>query len=230
LFVADVDPTSSWLLYAGRTAYAAEVAEIIWRRDESVAAVVDNVEAGEPFESRIAQVVSPGDLGDALVALPVAIPLLTPGYRFAVEAEARRKGCTSFPVLLDPTAVIASTAACGEGSVVNAAAVIGANADVGRFVHVNRTASIAHDCAIGVYTSVGPGAVLAGSVVVERGAFLGAGVVCAPEVTIGANAIVGAGAVVVRDVPAGAVAVGNPARVTREGVAGYRDVGVSSTP
>lgn len=48
--------------------------------------------------------------------------------------------------------------------------------------------------------------------------WLGGGVVVCPGVTIGDNAVIGAGAVVTRDVPANVVAVGNPARVVREGI------------
>ncbi len=36
--------------------------------------------------------------------------------------------------------------------------------------------------------------------------------------TIGENTVVGAGAVVTKDLPANVVAVGNPARVIREGI------------
>ncbi len=53
---------------------------------------------------------------------------------------------------------------------------------------------------------------------------MGAGAVLAPHVRVGRNAVIGAGAVATRDVEAGTVVVGNPARVVRTGVAGYRDV------
>lgn len=48
--------------------------------------------------------------------------------------------------------------------------------------------------------------------------WLGGGVVVCPGVTIGENSVIGAGSVVTRDIPADVVAVGNPARVVREGI------------
>src|SRR5215470_6666777 len=190
-----------WLLYACRSAYAAEVAEIIWRTGGDVAALVDNLPDG-PQPSPIARVLAPADLADEECALPAAIPLITPGHRVAVAAEARAAGVRWFPPLVDPTAVIARTAAIAEGAIVNALAVIGARSRVGAFVHVNRSASIGHDADLGDFVTVGPGAVLAGHVTVESGAFVGAGAVVGPKVRIGARSTVGAGAVVMRDVPA----------------------------
>jgi sugar O-acyltransferase (sialic acid O-acetyltransferase NeuD family) len=223
---------SDWILYACRTPYAVEVAESIWRRGEEVVASVDNIadvpeSAGDnPAEEIGAPIVRPEELTPEQRQLPTAIPLITPGHRFAVEAEARALGLESFPALLDPTAVIARTATIGRGAIVNAATVIAAATAIGRFAHVNRSASIGHHNEIEAFATVGPGCVLAGHVRVGRGAFLGAGVVCTPKVRIGGNAVVGAGAVVVRDVPAGAVAVGNPAKVIREGKTGYGGVAV----
>jgi sugar O-acyltransferase (sialic acid O-acetyltransferase NeuD family) len=218
-----------WVIYACRTPYALEVAEVIWRRGEEVAALVDNLgddgerpEAGrEAAEAIGAPVLRPGELSPLQRELATAIPLITPGHRFAVRTEARALGIADFPPLLDPTAVIARTASVAEGAVVNAAAVVAAATEVGRFAHLNRGASVGHHNRIGDFATLGPGCVLAGHVRVGRGAFLGAGAVCAPEVEIGANAVVGAGAVVLADVPPGAVAVGNPARVVREGEPGY---------
>ena len=47
--------------------------------------------------------------------------------------------------------------------------------------------------------------------------WIGGGAIVLAGVTIGDNAVIGAGSVVTRDVPANAVAVGNPARVIRQG-------------
>lgn len=224
----------SWVIYACGTPYAVEVAEMIWRRGDEVALLVDNLPTGDrPEEDRQASsaiigppVIRPGELDPMQHGLAAVVPLITPGHRFTVETEARALGLTSFPPLVDPTSVVARTATLDEGSVVNAAAVIAAATEVGRFVHVNRSASIGHHNVIEDYATLGPGCLLAGHVSVGCGAFVGAGAVCAPNVSIGPNAIVGAGAVVVRDVPAGSVAVGNPAKVVRESGAGYGDVSV----
>jgi sugar O-acyltransferase (sialic acid O-acetyltransferase NeuD family) len=222
-----------WIIYACRTSFAIEVAEVVWRRGEEVALLVDNLDRGAapdgavepPGEEIGAPVLPPSELSRDHLAMDAVVPLITPGHRFAVEAQARELGLASFPALVDPTAVLARSAEVGEGAVINAAAVVAAATGLGRFVHVNRSASVGHHITVEDYATLGPGCLLAGGVRIGRGAFVGAGAVCAPEVTVGANATVGAGGVVVRDVPPGAVVVGNPARVVREG-GGYGGVAV----
>jgi sugar O-acyltransferase (sialic acid O-acetyltransferase NeuD family) len=235
-----------WIIFACRTPYALEVAETIWRRGDEVAALVDNLPPDEfrgsfvlhsrTKEPRIeregeadaigAPILTPAELSPEHLGLPVAIPLITPGHRCTVEAEAHSLGFDSFPALLDPTAVVARTARVGEGSIVNAGAVVAGGTALGRSVHVNRSASIGHHNRIEDYATLGPGCVLAGHVTIGRGAFLGAGAVCAPRITVGPNAVVGAGAVVVRDVPAGKVVVGNPAKEIAGKAGGYGGVTV----
>jgi sugar O-acyltransferase (sialic acid O-acetyltransferase NeuD family) len=203
-----------WVVFACRTTFTAEVVEIVERRGESIALLVDNL-AAEP--------VPPLDG-------PVVVPLTTPGYRYTAVREARGHGATSFPPLVDPTSVVARSASIGDGSIVNAGAIVAANARLGGFVHVNRSASVGHDVVLDDYVTLGPGCVLAGAVTAATGAFVGVGAVCAPNVTIGANAVVGAGAVVVRDVAADTTVIGNPARVLRSGAGGYAGVRVPSDP
>jgi sugar O-acyltransferase (sialic acid O-acetyltransferase NeuD family) len=209
-----------WLLYACRTSYTAEVLEILWRAGAELEALVDNLPDG-PQPSSLGRVLMPADLSAEERGLPTAIPLMTPGHRYAVVTEARAMGILHFPPLLDPTAVVARTASFGQGVVINALAVIGARSRVGAFVQINRTASVGHDAALHDFVTLGPACVLAGHITVESGAFIGTGAVLAPKVRIGANATVGAGAVVVRDVPAFATVVGNPARVISEGSTGH---------
>jgi sugar O-acyltransferase (sialic acid O-acetyltransferase NeuD family) len=216
---------AAWVVYACRTPYAAEVTEIIRRRGERVAYLVDNLPGAEAAPPDVRTV---DQLGRDVADAPVVVPLLTPGHRHLVVGEARARGFARFPCLVDPTSVLASTTTVGEGSTVNAGVVIGAHTSVRRFVHVNRSASLGHDGVLHDLCTIGPGCVLSGSVTVGPGAFLGAGAVVVPGVVIGANAVVGAGAVVVRDVEDGAVVVGNPATTTR-GTGGYGGVSVPIT-
>jgi sugar O-acyltransferase (sialic acid O-acetyltransferase NeuD family) len=215
-----------WIVYGCRTSYTGEVAEIIWRLGSAIRYLVDNLEISDEYSSDMAEVVQPTMIGPEDRDLPTVIPQVTPGHRYAMQNEARETGLHRFTPLIDPNAVVPRRISVGEGAVVNAGTVIGANSSIGRFVHINRSASIGHDADVRDFVSIGPGAVLAGHVRVMAGAFVGAGAVCAPEVAIGENAVVGAGAVVVKDVPPGALAVGNPARVVRQGDTGYGGVAV----
>lgn len=217
---------TSWLVYACRTDYAADVAGIIARTGGTVAAFVDNLGNASPHDDGLGPVVLAEDLDDEQRALPAAVPLITPGHRFTAVGQARAAGVGRFPALVDPTSVVAGDVSAGEGAVVNAGVVVAARASLGAFSHVNRSASVGHHSILEPYTTLGPGALLAGRVHVCTGAFVGAGAVCTPTVRIGANSVVGAGAVVLRDVPPGVVVVGNPARVVRESPHGYGGVSV----
>ncbi|HUF88041.1 MAG TPA: acetyltransferase [Thermohalobaculum sp.] len=159
-------------------------------------------------------------------ALAFVVPLLTPGRRRLRVIEAVAIGLAMPPPIAHATAVVAPGAALGDGAVLGAGAVIAANVRAGQQLMLNRAASVGHDCRLGDYVTIGPGATLCGGCVLEDGVYLGAGAVLCPHVVIGRNAVVGAGAVVTRDVEAGTVVAGNPARVLRRGVTGYREIGV----
>jgi sugar O-acyltransferase (sialic acid O-acetyltransferase NeuD family) len=214
-------PPRRWLIYACRTTFAPEVLEVVLRCGDEVEALVDNLggRSSTPMPRFPAgvPVVEPGDLSPAQLRLAVVAPPLTPGHRHAVMAEVRARGLSTFPALLDPSAVISSSVEVGDAVLVNAGVVVGANSRLGFGTSVNRSASLGHDNVVDDFATIGPCASTAGHVHVGRGAFLGVGSVCAPEVRIGENAVVGAGAVVVRDVEPGAVVVGNPARTIRTG-------------
>lgn len=214
-----------WGVYGARSRYVAEVLEIIGRRGEEVTWLVDNLDDG-PLQYRGLPTLAPADAERADGVDGVVVPLTTPGMRYVAAIDAEKHGFVVFPQLLDPTAVIASTARVDRGVIVNAGVVIGAGVDLEAFVSINRSASVGHDCHLGAYVSVGPGAVLAGSIWIGRGAFVGVGATILPKVTIGANAVVGGGAVVTRDVPEGATVVGNPARVVKVDGPGDQGVGV----
>ena len=215
------------VVYGVGSPYVYDVAEILARLSWAVRGWVANIDDGS-VPSDLTPVVPLADMPREWTSLPVVFPLITPGHRQALEREARGLGFQHFPAVVDPTATIASRSTVGDGALINAGVVVGARSAIGRFASVNRSASVGHDVVIRDYASLGPGSVLCGGAEVAAGAFVGAGAVLAPNTRVGANATVGAGAVVVKDVPERAVAVGNPARVVREGVLGYNDVTVTA--
>lgn len=170
--------------------------------------------AGPTF-SRAEATVGVDELTAAQKAASFLIPVFSPEGRRAALGDALSRGLSMPATLLDPTAVVSSSATFGRGSYVNAGSVIGGATTVGEFSIVNRAVSIGHHCRIDDFVSIGPGATLAGRVRVRYGAVIGAGAVILPDVDIGANANVGAGSVVTRNVPAGAVVYGNPARLVQ---------------
>jgi methionyl-tRNA formyltransferase len=112
-----------------------------------------------------------------------------------------------------PSAVVASTATIGEGSVVMAGAIVNPGARVGMDVVVNTGAIIDHDCSIGDHVHIAPGVTLSGNVRVGAYSHLGTGAVARQGITIGSNTVVGAGAAVVQDLPDNVTAVGVPAKI-----------------
>ena len=201
-----VDLDGRLVIYAVASPYAWDVVESARRRGDEIVCV-DNLGTAD---RRLPH------LGDATEPAPFVLGLSSARHRAAAAWAAFDAGLTRPASLLDPTAVIASTATVGHGVYVNAGAVVASHASLGCHVNVNRSVSIGHDCVLGFAVAFGPGAVLAGGVRVEDLAFVGAGATVLPDRTVGQGAIVGAGAVVTTDVPAGATVVGNPARIVAE--------------
>jgi sugar O-acyltransferase (sialic acid O-acetyltransferase NeuD family) len=154
------------------------------------------------------------------------IPLLTPGRRKLRAAEGADLGMRASPAVIHPTAVVSGSARVGSAGLIGALAVIGSHTVCGDYFMANRTASVGHDCVLGDFCTLGPAATLCGYSVVEDGVYVGTAAVLLPSVRVGRNAVIAAGAVVTRDVPAGSMVAGNPARIMREGIPGYREIGV----
>ena len=154
------------------------------------------------------------------------VPLLTPGRRNLRALEGVDLGMRASQPIFHPTSVISASARIAAGGLIGPLAVIGSNVTCGRFFMANRVASAGHDCTFGDFCTIGPSSSLCGGCLLEDGVYVGAGAVVLPKVRIGKNAVIAAGAVVTGDVAGGCMVAGNPARVIREGVAGYRDIGV----
>jgi len=161
---------------------------------------------------------------------PLLCPVFTPGHRQQayhwLEGVLGRDRSFSSTTVIDPTSVVPYSTSFGPGCFVNAGSVFGASSVFGSHCVINRGCSLGHDLEVGDYVSFGPGAAVQGDVRIEHGAMIGINATVLTFLTIGENAVVGGGAVVTRDVPPNTVVVGNPARVLRDGVAGFADVGV----
>jgi len=120
-----------------------------------------------------------------------------------------------FATVVDSTAILATDAEVGEGSMILHGAIIQPFARLGKHVIVNTAASIDHDCVIGDFVHVAPGSRLCGNVSIGEGTLVGAGAVLLPGVRIGKWCVVGAGSVVTKDVQDGATVAGNPAKVIK---------------
>lgn len=212
------------VIYGVGSPLLADVHSTLARLGWSVTAEVANVEDG-PSYSRNPAIPASGlsaeDWNSAFV-----IPLLTPGHRKSIVQEIELHGAPTFPAVVDPTTAVADTSIIDTGAYVNAGGSIGGQVRVGSFCVINRSASIGHHSILEPFSSVGPGATITGSVTVGSGAFVGAGAVVLPGCTLGSNSIVGAGSVVLHDVAPNTVVAGNPARVVREDIIGYNEVGV----
>jgi acetyltransferase-like isoleucine patch superfamily enzyme len=173
------------------------------------------------------RIVAPDGLSPEERTLPFLVPLFTPGHRQAAAREAARNGLHRPFTLIDASVAAPRHLDLGPGSYVNAGCSLGSGSVFEAFVFINRGASLGHHVRCGAFASVGPGAVLAGHVSLGRGAFVGAGATILPGITVGENAVIGAGSVVTKAVPSGCLALGNPARIVRREIGGYRGLAVA---
>ncbi|WP_081901754.1 NeuD/PglB/VioB family sugar acetyltransferase [Cellulophaga lytica] len=113
------------------------------------------------------------------------------------------------------SAIVATGAKIGKGTVIFAGAIVQANSTIGEHVIINSGASVDHDAKIEDYVHIAPQVTLCGDVYIKEGAFIGANSVIIPKITIGKWATVGAGSVVLENVPDYATVVGNPGKIIK---------------
>lgn len=206
--------SSGVVLFGVDSVFSAEVAETLKRLGIPVVAGIMTGDA-EWVLSGLPALFDESKIDSQLLSLPVAVPWMTPALRRDRLQRARAAGFTRFDPVLDPSAVVASTAGIAEGVFLNAGAVVGAHAVLEHSAMLNRNASIGHHTVLEEFVSIGPGATIAARCRIGRGAMIGTGAAVAPGLRIGSNSVVGLGAAVIRDVPDNTLVGGNPAKVIR---------------
>jgi len=117
--------------------------------------------------------------------------------------------------LIHPSAVVSSSAAIGNGTVLMAQVVVNADATIGDEVILNTGSIVEHDCKVGDGAHLSPKSAMGGASSLGMKSWLGMGAVLIHGVRVGANSVVGAGGVVIHNLPDNIVAIGVPARISR---------------
>jgi UDP-perosamine 4-acetyltransferase len=140
-----------------------------------------------------------------------------------IRASRKRKGLYErycgrfkFPAIIHKNALVAKSAAYGNGVQIMAGTIVQPDAAIGENVIINTGSIIEHDCRIAPHSHISIGAILGGGVEVGERSHVGMGARILQGVKVGKHATVGAGAVVTKDVPDGATVCGVPARVVRK--------------
>ena len=122
---------------------------------------------------------------------------------------------TNWVALVHPTAVIATNASIGKGTVIMANAVVNVCAKVGEHCIINTGAILEHDNVIENYAHISPNVALGGTVHIGALTQVGIGAVVSNNIKICNDSLIGAGAVVAEDIVQSGIYIGVPARKIR---------------
>ena len=213
------------VLFGAGSSVLVDVEETCIRHGMEIVAIVNNFDCNS-YAIHTEKVIHLTDVTPEMFKHSLVIPLFTPAHRKYARDQAGSMGARRFDPLVDQTAIIPTSMKISEGVYVNSGVTFGGVSFLGAFAFVNRGVSLGHHLTLGEFASVGPGVVTGGHVSIGRGAVIGTGAVILPGISIGANAVVGGGSVVTHDVPDNTLVIGNPARITKQGIEGYNGVGI----
>jgi sugar O-acyltransferase (sialic acid O-acetyltransferase NeuD family) len=146
-------------------------------------------------------------VSDALL-LAIGIPIV----RRQVAESLTSRGA-KFLTLVHPTAIVAPTAAIGEGAIICPYAIVSDSARVGAFVLMNYHSSLGHDASAGDYAVLSPYATLGGNAHIGDDVFMGLHASVGPGRRVGACSKVSANSCALSDAPAESIIYGAPGRV-----------------
>jgi len=190
----------------GASGHAKVIIDIIERNGFEVGYIFDDNAKVENFMGRKVHSIYNLEL---LNANPIIISIGDNKVRKAIHDKFQ---LNLAPPLVDPSAIISSSATIGNGTVIMPNAVVNAAVSIGKNCIINTAAVVEHDCILHDYVHVSPKAALAGGVVIKEGAHVGINATIIQSVCVGLESIIGAGAVVTLEIPDCCTAVGIPAK------------------
>jgi sugar O-acyltransferase (sialic acid O-acetyltransferase NeuD family) len=119
-------------------------------------------------------------------------------------------------MIIDPNAIISTTATLGYGTYVGPGTVLEPMVSVGNHCAMLGNVYISHHSCLGDYVVCANSVSIAGGVSVGDVSFIGANATIREYTKIASGAVVGAGSVVIKNVLAGQTVAGNPAHPLRE--------------
>lgn len=121
-----------------------------------------------------------------------------------------------YPILIDPSAVIADSAGLSEGVIIGAGVLCEKECRIGKHVMINSHSIVGHESTISDYCMIHLGSNIAGQVEMGECCEIGMGTNIIQQLKIGAYTTTGAGSVIVKDISGNCLAAGVPAKILRE--------------
>lgn len=123
-----------------------------------------------------------------------------------------------FAKVIDPSAIISSTAILGEGVIITSNCIIASSAEIGNNVAINVKSIVGHDIKISNNVVLSSMVNIGGSCFIGESTYLGMGCLIKEGLEIGDQVIIGMGSVVHNDISSEMIALGNPARPMRRNI------------
>lgn len=193
------------IIIIGCGGHAKSVVDIIEREGRYEIAGFSNRVLNEKFRYRNYKIITTDDKLKSFFQKGIRYAAL--GIGFLGEGNLRKRIYSDlkdigfqFPVIQDPSAIVATDAKVLEGTIIGKNVVINSEAYIGKNVILNTGAIIEHECKIGDFSHVSIGSLVCGNVVIGNNSFVGAGSTVIQGCNLGNNVIIGAGSTVLGDV------------------------------
>ncbi len=143
---------------------------------------------------------SVSDLIDYNEPLSVVCAIALPAVRKRIVDQLLNNLYLTFPILLDPAAIVSNSCKVGNGCIICANAIVTTDVRIGRHVHIDRNCNVGHNVAIGEFTTLYPSAIISGNTYLGSCCEIGTNSAILQRLTIANQTRVGAGAVVTKNI------------------------------